>query len=184
MAVAVARRYFTVVDYERMFEAGILGEDDHVELVAGEIVEMSPIGPGHATTVRTLDNLLHLSVGESAIVSIQSPIRIEPDSEPEPDVAILRRGNYREAHPTPADVLLLIEVADSSLRLDRRKKLPVYAAAGIAESWLVDLVSETIERHTEPKDGHYQQVATARRGESLASTVLPEITLAVDTVLW
>jgi len=173
-----------VADYERLFEAGIFGDDAHVELVAGEIIEMSPIGPGHATTVRTLEELAHDSVGRRATVSIQSPIRIEPDSEPEPDVAILHRRSYREAHPTPADVLLVIEVADSSRLRDRRKKLPVYAAAGIAETWLVDLVSETIERHTEPRDGRYQHVATARRGESLTSTVLPEITLAVDTVLW
>jgi Uma2 family endonuclease len=182
MVAPVARRRFTVDDYERMAEAGILAEDDRVELIAGEIVEMSPIGDRHVGCVNVLADLLWDVVGREALISVQNPIRLSADGEPQPDIALLRRGAPR-AVPTPEDVLLVIEVADSSRDYDRTVKLPLYAAAGIRETWLVDLVAEVVERHTDPHDGVYRRVASAGRGESLQSTVLPAVILAVDAIL-
>ncbi len=114
---------------------------------------------------------------------MQNPIRLAGGSEPQPDLALVKRRRYRQTHPTAADVLLVIEVADTSLAYDRTVKLPLYAEAGVAEAWLIDLVNDTIERHTDPRGGRYRQVAIAGRGESLASTVLPAVAIAVDAVL-
>ena len=111
------------------------------------------------------------------------PIRLPPDGEPEPDFAAVRDRAYGSALPVPDDVLLVIEGADSSRDYDRRVKLPLYAAAGIPEAWLVDLVAETVERYTQPHKGRYQQLTLAGRGQSLASTVLPAVILPVDDVL-
>jgi Uma2 family endonuclease len=183
MVALVARRRFLVDDYERMGTAGILTEDDRVELIAGEIVEMSPIGGRHVGRVNLLADLLADVVRREALISVQNPIRLSADGEPQPDITLLRRGVSLDAVPTPADVLLVIEVADSSRDYDRGVKLPLYAAAGIEETWLVDLVAEIIERHTDPYDGIYRRVASARRGESLASTVLPAMVLSADHVL-
>ena len=180
--VGVRRRRFTVDDYHRMGEAGILTEDDRVELIGGAIVEMSPIHDPHVRAVNYLNEFLILRLaGGDVTVSIQNPIRLSDDTEPQPDVAVLR-GRGRGLADA-ADVLLVIEVADTTRRYDRTVKLPLYAAAGIPEAWLVDLVARTIERHTEPRDGRYQQRTVARRGESLASTALPAVILSVDAVL-
>ena len=185
MAVQVARRRFTVDDYERMAEAGILTEDDRVELIAGEIVEMAAIGIRHAGCVTALTDLLGELVGREVSISVQNPIRLADDGEPQPDVAILKRGRYQRVRPTATDVLLVIEVAESSRHYDhdRNVKLPLHAAAGIPEAWLVDLVAQTIDRHTQPHDGRYSLIALAGRGQSLASTVLPGVTIAVDDIL-
>ncbi|MBV9281267.1 MAG: Uma2 family endonuclease [Chloroflexi bacterium] len=185
MATRIERRRFTVEDYHRMHDAGILGEDDRVELVGGEGVEMSPIGSRHAACVRRLVRILERQIGAGAIVDSQNPIRIDPDAEPQPDVAALRsRPDYYEhGHPTQADVLLIVEVSDTSLVYDRLVKLPLYAAAGIAEAWLVDLNGANVERHGLPGVQGYSQVVYARRGESLTSTGLPAIALDADGVL-
>jgi Uma2 family endonuclease len=185
MATRIERRRFTVEEYHRMLQAGILREDDRVELVGGEIVEMSPIGSRHAACVRRLVRMLERQVGEEAIVDSQNPIRIDPDGEPQPDVTVLRpRADfYSGSHPTPVDVLLLVEVAETSASYDRQVKLPTYAAAGVAEAWLVDLTTESIERHTSPGEHGYGEVARAGRRKTLASTVLPAVALAADAIL-
>jgi Uma2 family endonuclease len=183
MIASVTRRRFLVEDYERMVTAGILTEDDRVELIAGEIVEMSPIGGRHMGRVNVLTALLSRVVMQEALISVQNPIRLSTDGEPQPDIALLRHDASLDTVPTPDDVLLVIEVADSSRDYDRQVKLPLYAAAGIREAWLVDLVDEVIERHTDPRDGIYRRVARAGRGESLTSTVLPAITLSVDAII-
>jgi len=135
------RRLFTAEEYFRMGEAGILQEDDRVELIEGEIVEMSPIGSRHAACVNRLVKLFVREVGDSGIVGAQNPVLLPDYSGPQPDVAVLRLREdfYAEAHPTPGDVLLLIEVSDTTLRYDREVKLPLYALAGILEVWIVDL---------------------------------------------
>ena len=180
--VGVRRRRFTVEDYHRMGEVGILTEDDRVELIGGAIVELSPIRDSHARAVNHLNEFLVVRLaGGDVTVSIQNPIRLSDDTEPQPDLAVLR-GRGRGVVDA-ADVLLVIEVADTSRRYDRNVKLPLYAAAGIPEAWLVDLVAQTIARHTEPRAGRYRQTTIARRGESLASTVLPAVILPVDAVL-
>jgi Uma2 family endonuclease len=152
MAVQLAKRYFNVTEYYRMAEAGILTEADRVELIDGEIVKMSPIGSLHAACVRQLDAMLQRQTEQYALVSVQSPIRLSDFSEPEPDVALLRprSDHYAQAHPAPADVLLVIEVADTTAMSDRNVKVPLYARAGIPEVWLIDLQQDLIEIYAQP----------------------------------
>ena len=177
------RRRFTVHDYHRMAEAGILHEDDRVELIGGEIVEMSPIGGKHATCVREINHLLGRQLGDELRVDVQSPVRLDEQEEPQPDLTVIRTRDYGRSLPTPGDVLLLIEVADTSLAYDREVKLPLYARSGIAEVWLVDLNGGIIERHTEPSENGYRLVRRAGRGETLESAALPALTLPVDAAL-
>jgi Uma2 family endonuclease len=181
MSTAIERYQFTVTDYERMVNVGIFAEDDRVELLAGEIVTMSPVGRTHVQAVNRLGHLLFAAVGADLTVSIQNPIRLGIHDEPQPDLAVLRGEGRGLADAS--EVLLVIEVADSSLDYDRTLKLPRYAAAGIPEAWLVDLGAETVERHTEPRDGYYRFAAFAMRGDTLASTVIPALTIPADVVL-
>ena len=174
---------FSVEEYHKLGETGIFHEDDRVELIAGEIVEMSPVGGRHVEAVSRFTRLLSRQVGDGMLVNVQSPIRLANDGEPEPDLAVVRDRAYGGELPTAADVLLVIEVADTSLAYDRNVKLPLYAAAGIPESWLYDVGAAAIERHSEPRNGRYRLVALAGRGESLTSTVLPAVTLSVDDIL-
>lgn len=158
----IRRHRLTVADYHRMGEAGILTEDQRVELIEGEIVDMSPMGSRHAGIVKLLNRILAQAVGDLAIVSIQDPVRLSDFSEPEPDIALLRPRPdfYVKSHPGPRDVLLLIEVADASVRYDRDVKLPLYARHGIAEVWLVDLEGGKITLHTQPEGERYLQSGT------------------------
>jgi Uma2 family endonuclease len=181
----LTRVRFSVDDYHRMGEVGILDEDDRVELIDGEIVAMSPVGSLHAGTVNRLNRLLTRALGDTAVVALQNPVQLSDDTESEPDLAVLlpRDDFYTTAHPLPADVLLLIEVADRSLPADRRVKLPRYAQAAIRESWLVNLDAGEIERHTNPDSTGYRDVVTLLRGQRLASTVVAGLTLAGDQIL-
>ena len=181
----ITRRRFTVHEYHRMAEAGILHEDDRVELIDGEIIEMSPIGERHAACVRRLIGLLTRRIGDAAILDVQNPVRLWESAEPQPDLTLLRPRDdlYAAGHPPPEDVLLLIEVSDTSLAYDKNVKLPLYARAGIPEVFVVDLVNEAIERHTEPTEDGYSLVRRARRWEMLESITLPALTLSVDAVL-
>jgi len=185
MAMALAVRRFTVDEYHRMGEAGIFHEDDRVELLDGQIVEMTPIGPGHAGCVDTCNRLLSSLVGGGAIIRVQSPIRLGDTSEPQPDLTLLtvRADMYRRAHPTPRDVLLVIEVADTSLEYDRDVKLRAYARSGIREAWLVNLPADGIEIHRQPGPNGYADVRTARRGETIEPLLLPGVILGVDDIL-
>jgi len=184
MNAVLTKRRFTVEEYHRMAEAGILNEDDRVELLEGEVVKMTPIGSQHAACVARLTKLL-TQEEEVGIVWVQNPIRLGESSEPEPDVALLqpREDYYAASHPQAADVLLLIEVADTSAELDRMVKRPLYAQHGIAEVWLIDLTAETVEVHHPPVQGTYQQAQRFERGQTVASSALPQLRLAVDEVL-
>jgi Uma2 family endonuclease len=135
MALQLPRRRFTVEDYYKMAEAGILTEDDRVELLDGEIVQMSPIGPRHANAVDRANRAFSRRVGDAAVVRVQNPIRLSSRSEPQPDLALLRprAGGYGRAHPGPKDVLLVLEIADMLVAIDRRVKLPLYARAGVPQ---------------------------------------------------
>lgn len=179
MASEVARYRFTVADYERMIESGILTEDTRVELIAGEIVEMSPMGVHHARCITRLDRFINRRVDGDLFVGVQVPIVLPDHSEPEPDLVVYREQPGAATHPHPADILLVIEVSDSTRNFDRGTKLPLYAA-GIAESWLFDLVTKIIERFSEPGPQGYRIVAYARQGESLRSLTVPGLTFAVD----
>jgi Uma2 family endonuclease len=185
MSHQLARRWFTVSEYNRMAQTGILTEDDRVELIEGEIVEMSPIGSRHAACVNRLNMLLSSQIGQSAIVSVQNPIVINDYSEPEPDLAILRlRADYYEQElPQSADVLLVIEVADTSVEVDRSVKIPLYAQSGIPVTMLVNLPEELIEVHSQPANGQYQSAKIFRRGDTFQLNVLPHLNLNVDDIL-
>jgi Uma2 family endonuclease len=182
-AQEIVRRRFTVHDYHRMGEAGILYEDDRVELIEGEIVEMAAIGTGHFTCVNGLTRLLVRGVGDAAIVSVQHPLRLDEHTEPQPDLTVLRVRDYRESLPKPEDVLLLIEVSDTTLSYDRGVKLPLYARAGIREVWIVDLVGEVIERHIDASADGYRGFEKVRRGGKIESAAPPELSFSVDAVL-
>jgi Uma2 family endonuclease len=185
MSHQLARRWFTVGEYNRMAETGILTEDDRVELIEGEIVEMSPIGSRHAACVNRLTMLLSRQAGQSFIVSVQNPIIVSDYSEPEPDLAVLRlRADYYEQElPQSADVLLVVEVADTSVEVDRSVKVPLYAQSGVPVTVLVDLPKELIEVHSQPTNGQYQSVKIFRRGGSFQLDVLPQLSLNVDDIL-
>ncbi len=181
----VVKRLFDVEEYHRLADAGILSEDDRVELVTGEVVEMSPIGSHHAACVRALQELVQEKLRRTAQVSVQNPIQLDEHSEPQPDVALLkpRKDRYAHAHPKPADVLLVIEVADTSIEYDRSVKLPLYAHAEIPEAWLVDLNQQLIQAFSAPRSGQYQTSFQFRSGETITSTSLPSLTLGVDEIL-
>ena len=181
----VVRHPFTVADYHRMGEAGILSESDRVELVEGELVAMSPVGSLHAGTVNALTRLLIGAVGDRGIVSVQNPIRLDDRSEPEPDVAVLRprADDYRTATPTPRDVLLVIEVSDSTLAYDRAVKAPLYALHGLPEYWIADLTGQKVEVHRKPEGGRYTDVSRAGASDTLEPVLLPGVSVPVAAVL-
>ena len=181
----LARRRFSVDEYDRMIAAGILQEDEHVELLGGAIVCMAPIGIPHANVVSFLLNWFARRLPEAFHVRVQDPIRIPPKAEPEPDLVIVRGpiGTYARAHPGPADVLLAIEVADTSLAHDRDVKGPLYAAAGIPDYWLLDLVGEQMLVHREPKRGSYTKVETLRCSDTLAPLAFPDLVLPLAELL-
>lgn len=190
MAVATKRPYavrkFTVDEYYKLAEVGILSEDDRVELIEGEIVVKSPISSRHAACVDRLTQLLVQRAGDRAIVSVQNPVRLGEHSEPEPDLALLapRPDFYSTAHPRPEDVLLLVEVAETSLQYDRDVKLPLYAQHEIREVWLVDLGDDQIEVYRQPAEGGYTSVRTVKEGECLALEALHlELELAAEEIL-
>lgn len=175
------RRPFTVTEYERMGTSGIITEQERTELIAGEIITMSPIGPRHAQCVNRLNRLLSAQMPDDAILSVQNPIRLSDRHEPQPDLVVQRDLNYTTT-PTAADVLLLIEVSDSTLAFDQEVKMPLYAAAGIAEVWVIDLAAVRVVRYTEPRGGIYQHVVSAGKGESLTSIALPALAIGVDAI--
>jgi Uma2 family endonuclease len=185
MARLPAPRRFDVYECHQMADAGILKECDRVELIEGEIVERPPIGSRHAACVDRLNRLFTTRLGEAAIVRVQNPVRLSQYSEPEPDVAILRwrEDFYATAHPGPAGVLLIVEVADTSVGYDRRAKAPMYARSGIAEVWQVDLEHDRIEVMQKPSAQGYQIVRPYVRGERLTPQALPQLELAVDAIL-
>lgn len=185
MSLQVARRHFSVTEYYRMAAAGVFSEDDRVELIEGEIIEMNPIGSRHAACVGRLTKILERLAGDRAIVWVQNPVQINDYSEPLPDVALLKRRDdfYAQANPQSADVLLIIEVADSSVDYDHNIKLPLYAQAGIAEMWLVNLPQESIEVYTQPLNDAYLETRLIKRGESLAAKSIPNLTIDADAIL-
>jgi Uma2 family endonuclease len=184
MGMPLTHHRFTVDEYHRMGEAGIFHEDDRVELLDGQIVEMTPIGPRHAGCVNRLTGLF-ASVAGRVTLSIQNPLVLDRHQEPQPDFAMLRHraDGYRARHPGPADVLLVVEVGDTSVASDRLSKIPLYAAVGIPEAWLVDLPADTVEVYRQPQAGRYADVRTAQRGETITAAQFPDVTLRVDEIL-
>lgn len=179
------RRPFSVGDYLCLAESGILQESERIELIRGEIVTMSPIEVPHASTLNRLVWLLTSALGKQVIVSIQNPVQLSEESMPQPDVAVLRLRDhfYSEHHPKPEDTLLIIEVADTSLRYDRRIKAPLYSAAGIADYWIINLQARQIEVYRDPRPNGYRTVTYYALGETLPPLAFPDVVLKVDEVL-
>lgn len=169
MEVSVTRHLISLSDYHRMIEADILTENDKVELIHGEIIEMSPIGYKHIAAVNRISNILKEVLGKKAIVSVQNPIPVSDHSEPEPDITLLKPDPefYASGHPELKDVLLVIEVADSTWHYDREVKRPLYAEAGIPELWLVNVNKHEIEVHRTPTTDTYKHISIMRPGDSV-----------------
>ena len=181
------QRLFTHVEYHAMDAAGVFVPDERVQLVAGEIVVMSPMGSRHAAAINWTSAAFYASerLAGQAMVWVQCPLVIPDFSEPEPDLALLifREHGYARAHPSPEDVLLLVEVADSTLAYDRNVKLPLYAAAGIPESWLMNLREDVIEAHAEPSPDGYRTVRRYRAGDDIAPAAFPDLVMPVSQLI-
>ena len=182
--VAGVQRYrFTVDEFARMGEAGIFTEDDRVELIDGQILQMTPIGPAHAWIVDRLNELIMTRLAGRVHVRVQNPVRLDRHTEPQPDLVVARRSDaYAARHPEPGDVLLAIEVADSSLRYDRLEKAPRYARSGVPEMWLVDVEAGAVTVHTDPGPDGYASRHVRRRGDQIVSTSMPELGFPVDDI--
>jgi Uma2 family endonuclease len=186
MGAQLTRHRFTVEEYHRMGDAGILPEDSRIELITGDVVVREPIGSRHAGTVNRLTRLWTSRLGERAVVQIQNPIELpKEDSEPQPDVTLLRPRPdfYATAHPLADDVLLLIEVADSTLAVDRRVRMPLYARAAIHEAWLLDLTADRVEVYRAPTLRGYQDVVRLERGQEVAPLAFADLILTVEDLL-
>jgi Uma2 family endonuclease len=177
-------RRFNVDDYYRMAEAGVFKPEERVELIRGAIVQMHAIGNRHAKCVNRLAVILVLAYAKHAEINICNPVRLDESSEPQPDFALLRVGlEQRASHPSPAEVLVAIEVSDTSIRYDRNVKAPLYAESGIPEYWLIDLESETIEVRRKPNKSGYEELQTLRRGDQLRCLAFPDTPLDVAAIL-
>lgn len=179
----VARRRFSADEFLRMAEVGILGEQDRVELIDGEIVEMHPIGTPHHRCVALLTRLLVRALGDEWLVGVQGPVQAGEHGLPLPDLAVFRADALKESHADATETPLVIEVADTSLRYDRNVKLALYARYGYLEAWIVDLVGEAAECHSGPSANGYRRTRRAVRGEAVEAEALAGLTLRVDDIL-
>ena len=175
---------FTVDEYYKMIELGILKDYERAEIIEGELIKKMTVGDKHAAVVNRLNRFFSRNLKDVILVSIQNPVRLTDYNEPEPDITLadLRKFDGNR-HPRPEEVILIIEVSDSTVKYDRDKKLPLYAEAEIAEVWIVNLPNEIVEVHTKPSVGLYQSVKIFRRGETVQSEVLPDLSLQVESVL-
>jgi Uma2 family endonuclease len=179
------RHRFSVQEYYRMAETGVLRPDARVELLDGEILDMSPIGPFHGGVVNHLCRLFNRLSRDRWLVAVQNPVHLDEHSEPQPDLMLLKPKPdlYKLRHPTPEDVLLLIEVADTTLDFDRTRKLPTYGHAGIVEAWLVNLVEQTIEVHREPHVAGFASSTILRPGAHARLLAFPDATVDVADIM-
>jgi Uma2 family endonuclease len=180
-----APKRFRAEDFRKMTEVGILPEESGWEVIDGFLIDKMSIGSKHAGAVKILSEMLRDLTRTEAIISVQDPIHIDDYNEPEPDIALLKRRNdfYRESHPLPSDVLLLVEVSDSTIEYDREIKKTLYAEAGIVEYWLVNLQNDTIEVYSQPKNGNYRLARILESGEIIEASAIENLTLKVDEIL-
>lgn len=174
------RHLFSVEEYYKMTLSGILGEDDRVELIEGEVTEMTPISNKHSLCVNRLNRLFSQILEDNAIVSVQNPVRLDQHSEPQPDIALIRPPfeRYVSSHPSPEDVFLMVEVAESSYDYDRCVKIPLYSRHGIPEVWLIDLNNEKIEAFRNPSPEGYRIVETFFSGDTIPISAFPSIKIS------
>ena len=179
------RRRLTVDDFANMCKAGILTADDRVELIDGELVEMPPMAPEHAGIVNRLAEVLIVRLGDAADLRVQSSVLLSRYTQPEPDLAVVRPnpGHYLQRHPQPNDILIAIEVADSSLGYDREEKMPRYGAAGIPEAWLIDVNAKTITVYTEPRSTGYRNTLTLAWTEEVVARAIEGLSLVFEDIL-
>ena len=185
MSVQTQRRLFTVQDYHLMSEAGVFRDNERVELIEGEIIQMAAIGKRHAARVDRLTEFFGDRVRTRAIIRVQNPISLDDNSEPQPDIALVQRRAdfYEESLPNSEDVLLLVEVADSTVNYDRDVKLPNYARSGIREVWLWDLEANCLEVYRNPTANGYTSMQKFERGEQVAPLAFPEFAVSIDLIL-
>jgi len=177
MTAQLLTHKFTIQQYHLMYEAGVFPEGDRFELINGEITKMSLIGRRHTACIIRLDRLIQIKLSDRVMVSVQNSIRLDDNSEPQPDLAILKLRDdfYEEGLPTPSDILLIIEVADSTLAYDRDVKMPLYAAAGIPEMWLFDINKKAIEGYSLPSSSGYKQMRRYEADDTLAMIAFPDV---------
>jgi len=182
---AINRKLFTVDEYHRMAEVGILPENRRFELIRGEIIEMTIPGSRHSGRVNRLNRLFTSRLDHSVVVSVQNPVRLDVQSEPVPDLALLRSRDdfYAEAHPSPEDVLLLVEISDTTVKYDSSVKAPLCAAAGIPEYWLLDVNKDVLVVRSDPAAGEYRSVHVLHRGETIVPQKLPSTSFSADEIL-
>ena len=185
MLVEVQRKRFTVDDYYQMAEVGILDPDDRVELIEGEIIQMSPIGDRHAGCVNRANDLFHRLFSSKAVVTVQNPVRLNKYNEPQPDLTLCkwRADFYSSHHPRPDDILLAVEVADTTLKKDLKLKLPIYARLGIVEVWVEDLKHDQILVFRDPQGDEYNTQLTFSSGESLFVLAFRNIVIQLEQLL-
>lgn len=185
MVIAAKKKLFTVDEYYEMARVGILTESDRVELIEGEIVEMSPIGSRHQAIVDKLNSLLVNTVGDRALVRIQGPLRLADITEPQPDVQLLTPQDdfYVDGHPTQLDALLVVEVADTSLAYDREYKSTVYSMRGVPELWILDVNRPRLFVMREPAELGYRVVMELEAGDVISPLALPDLSFAVSDLL-
>jgi Uma2 family endonuclease len=175
---------WTVDEFHQMATAGLLDESDRVELIEGEMIDMAPIGSRHAFIVNRLSQALSVSGAKGQyLVSTQNPVRLGDRSEPQPDLALLKNGNYMDALPTATDVLLIVEVSDTTLEYDRDVKLALYARHGIPEVWLLDVNASELTIYREPADGQYRLIRKPQPTEAVTPTLVPGIALRLAEVM-
>ncbi|MCT7948765.1 Uma2 family endonuclease [Ancylothrix sp. C2] len=185
MAINLMRKLFTVRDFNRMVEAGILTKYDRVELIRGEIVEMAPVGRREAACRSRLNKVFYERLGDKVLVGIQDAVELNDVSQPQPDVCWLRfrEDFYESGHPQVRDIFLLVEVADTTVEFDREVKIPLYADAGICEVWLVDIQGECLEVYRHPLGGKYEEVLKFFRGDRVGVSAFSDVEFGVDEVL-
>ena len=181
----IVRKRFTVDEYHRMSDIGIFPSDKRFELIRGAILEMPTAKPSHSGRINRLTHLFTSRLGEFAIVSVQNPSSIDDHSEPAPDVSLLKpRGDfYSQVHPMPADVLLLIEISDTTLRFDTKIKALLYAEAEISEYWILNIPQNVLEVRTQPANGRYTRHEVLRHGKTVAPLEFPGVSFWVDEIL-
>ena len=182
MALPVSRRLFTVDEYYEMARVGILKPDERVELLDGEIILKEPKSVAHSWCVIRLSNLVG-SWSRQAYMGVHDPLRLNNRSEPEPDIVVIRHDAPHNRHPGPSEALLVVEVADTSIRVDRGQKRRMYARAGIFEYWIVDLTADRIEVYRDPVRSRYRSVMLLRPGDTISPIFAPDLVVDVTTVL-
>ncbi|WP_017293797.1 Uma2 family endonuclease [Geminocystis herdmanii] len=184
--LTLPRKKFALEEYHQIIASGVLREDYLIELINGEIFEMSPVGFRHASCVKKINYLFAEKLGSKVIIGVQDPIKLNDNSEPQPDLVLLKPRDdfYANQHPTPEDIFLLIEVADSSIEYDRNFKIPIYAENKIKEVWLVDLNQNLLEVYQNPQKNYYQNITKLSSQDSLTLTQPEVIIIRLDRILF